>query len=52
MVADFELEEIKEAVWDYEGDKSPGPYGFSFKFLKTLWELLKCDFKKVLDDFH
>lgn len=27
-------EEIKEAIWSWDGDKSAGPDGFSFEFLK------------------
>lgn len=48
----FGIEEIKEAVWDCDGDKSPGPDGFNFKFIKSFWHLLQLEVKKVLDDFH
>ncbi|GKD20495.1 RNA-directed DNA polymerase, eukaryota, reverse transcriptase zinc-binding domain protein, partial [Tanacetum coccineum] len=37
------LEEIRAAVWDCGSQKSPGPDGFSFLFLKSYWELLKED---------
>ncbi|KHN27046.1 Transposon TX1 putative 149 kDa protein, partial [Glycine soja] len=39
----FELE-IKSAVWDCGGDKSPGPDGLNFNFIKHFWETLKPDF--------
>lgn len=48
----FGIEEIKEAVWDCDGDKSPGPDGFNFKFIKSFWHLLQLEVKNVLDDFH
>lgn len=48
LIAPFTMEEIKEAVWSCEGDKSPGPDGFNFNFYKQFWELIKselvCDF--------
>nr|GFA91484.1 RNA-directed DNA polymerase, eukaryota, reverse transcriptase zinc-binding domain protein [Tanacetum cinerariifolium] len=37
------LEEIRAAVWDCGSQKSLGPDGFSFLFLKSYWELLKED---------
>ncbi|GKC09664.1 hypothetical protein Tco_1001274 [Tanacetum coccineum] len=40
----FSLEEIKAAVWDCAGSKAPGPDGFNFNFIKTLWELIKVYF--------
>lgn len=52
LTTGFDMEEIREAVWDCEGDKSPGPDGFNFKFIKTFWHLFQSDFKRVLDDFH
>lgn len=52
LIADFSMEEIKCAVWDCGGDKSPGPDGFSFNFIKKFWFLLAGDVKKVLDYYH
>lgn len=48
---EFSMEELKEAVWACGGDKSPGPDGINFKFIKSFWELLKEDFKSVVDEF-
>ncbi|GJV56704.1 hypothetical protein Tco_1457709 [Tanacetum coccineum] len=36
-------EEIRRAVWDCGSDKSLGPDGFSFHFLKTVLDVLKAD---------
>lgn len=43
LEAPFTVEEIKEAIWSCGSDKSPGSDGFSFKFLKRNWELMKHD---------
>ena len=48
----FSLEEIKQAVWDCDSFKSPGPDGISFDFIKKIWELVKDDFMQFLMDFH
>lgn len=32
LTAPFSLDEIKDAVWSCDGDKSPGPYGFNLLF--------------------
>ena len=36
-------DEVKHAVWDCGSDKAPGPDGFTFKFIKTFWDILKAD---------
>ncbi|CAK8576402.1 unnamed protein product [Lathyrus sativus] len=48
----FTDSEIKEAVWDCDGSKSPGPDGYNFVFIKRCWFLLKYDIFKVLTDFN
>lgn len=45
LCASFELQEIKEAAWDCGGDKSPGPDGFNFQFIKTFWHIMEGDVK-------
>lgn len=39
-MAPFQLEEIKEAVWDCESSKSPCPDGVNFGFIKEIWFFL------------
>lgn len=41
LEAQFTTEEIKEAVWGCGNDKCPGPDGFSFKFIKRFWDIIK-----------
>jgi len=38
-VAPFTLDEIDEVLADCDGDKSPGPDGFKFAFVKIFWYL-------------
>lgn len=48
----FSHEEVKQAVWDCDSVKSPGPNGISFNFIKRFWDLVKDDFMQFLVDFH
>ncbi|KAF1888412.1 hypothetical protein Lal_00011182 [Lupinus albus] len=52
LTPDFNVDEIKCAIWDYEGGKSPSPCGYNFKFLKSFWNLLKYDITAMVNDFH
>ncbi|XP_057775476.1 uncharacterized protein LOC130994451 [Salvia miltiorrhiza] len=48
----FTEEEVKAAVWNCDGRKSPGPDGFNFLFFKTCWEIIKEDLIEVMKEFH
>ncbi|GKV47623.1 hypothetical protein SLEP1_g54507 [Rubroshorea leprosula] len=48
----FNEEEVKQAVWNCESAKAPGPNGFNFKFIKEMWEVLKDDTMGFVTDFH
>ena len=52
LVGRFLEEEVKQAVWDCGSDKSPGPDGVNFKFIKQFWQLLKPDILRFIDEFH
>ncbi|GKU89772.1 hypothetical protein SLEP1_g3866 [Rubroshorea leprosula] len=52
LMAEFSEEEIKNAVWDCEPTKSPGPDGFNFKFMKAMWEDIKQDIIGYIQEFH
>nr|GEV95769.1 RNA-directed DNA polymerase, eukaryota, reverse transcriptase zinc-binding domain protein [Tanacetum cinerariifolium] len=43
MESDVSNQEIKRAVWDCGVDKSPGPDGFTFGFIRRFWSLLEKD---------
>jgi hypothetical protein len=48
----FSQDEVKQAIWDCDSYKSPGPDGISFGFIKEFWELLKDDFIRFMLEFH
>lgn len=48
----FSEDEIRNAVWECEGAKSPGPDGFGFEFYKKSWEVIKGDLLRVFSEFH
>jgi hypothetical protein len=52
LVALFSLEEIDAVVKESDGNKSLGPDGFNFNFLKAFWELLRLDFAALMFEFH
>jgi len=52
MITKFTEEEIKEAVWQCEGTKNPGPDGFNFNFIKDNWSTLKQDIVDVVQSFQ
>jgi exonuclease III len=47
----FTVEEVREVIWSSDGDKSPGPDGFNFKFLKVCWDIVKDDIMNFLHEF-
>ncbi|KAL4589627.1 hypothetical protein LXL04_002535 [Taraxacum kok-saghyz] len=48
----FTVEEIKNAVWMCGNEKSPGPDGFTFKFIKNQWETIKEDIIQFVKFFE
>jgi hypothetical protein len=48
----FSEVEVKEAVWDCDSFKSPGPDGVNFGFLKDFWDDLKGDVMRYISEFH
>jgi hypothetical protein len=52
LTAPFSLEEIEMVVKECDGNKSPGPDGFNFNFVKDSWDLLKGDIRIRFDQFH
>jgi DUF1009 family protein len=48
----FTEEEVKQAVWDCDNFKSPGPDGVNFGFVKDFWAEVKDDFMRFLFEFH
>jgi hypothetical protein len=52
LMLPFSLEEIEVVVKDCEGNKSPGPDGFNFNFVKSFWSLLKSEVRILFDQFY
>ena len=48
----FEEEEVYGVIKDYDGDKSPGPDGFSMAFFQSCWDFLKQEIMKLFGNFH
>lgn len=48
----FTEAEIREVVWNCDGNKSPGPDGYTFNFIKRFWDVLKGDIMCFLQDFY
>lgn len=51
LIQDFTLEELHDAVFSMEVNKSPGPDGFLVEFYQYFWLLVKDDLKGLLDGF-
>jgi len=52
LTAGFTEKEIRDAVWNCEGAKSPGPDGFNFNFLKKCWGVLKVEIVEAMEQFY
>jgi len=51
-VRPFTLEEVKEALWDCDSFKCPGPDGITLGFVKDFWDVLKGDVMRFLVELH
>jgi hypothetical protein len=52
LVKPFTVEEVRGVVDDSDGNKSPGPDGFNFAFLKGTWEVISGDVMGFMNEFH
>jgi len=52
LTAPSQEKEVKQAVCDCGSEKSPGPDGLNFKFIKKFWQMFKPDVLRFLDEFH
>uniref|UniRef100_A0A2N9H7P6 Reverse transcriptase domain-containing protein n=1 Tax=Fagus sylvatica TaxID=28930 RepID=A0A2N9H7P6_FAGSY len=48
----FDEEEVAGVVAGFNGDKAPGPDGFSMGFFQCCWDILNPDVMTVLNYFH
>jgi hypothetical protein len=52
LIADFTKNEVREAVFQMEHNKSPGPNGFPAEFYQVFWGVIKDDLLAMFHDFH
>ncbi|GLT98279.1 hypothetical protein SLE2022_157910 [Rubroshorea leprosula] len=52
LEAEFNEDEIREAVASCASDKAPGPDGFNFHFIKTIWSTIEGDIISFMKEFH
>ncbi|GKU89353.1 hypothetical protein SLEP1_g3500 [Rubroshorea leprosula] len=52
LIAQFTEEEITQAVWDCDSMKALGPDGFSFGFIKEMWESMRHEVSAFVNEFH
>lgn len=48
LTREFSEEEMRSAVWDCGGSKSPEPDGFNMEFYRECWDTIKVDLCRVL----
>nr|AFN88206.1 putative retrotransposon [Phaseolus vulgaris] len=52
LIVDFSKEEIWEAVWQCDWNKSPEPDGYNFNFIKKSWDVMKGKIVAVVRHFQ
>lgn len=52
LIAPFTDVEIEDVVSSFDGNKSLGPDGFNFSFVKANWHLLKGEVGISFREFH
>ncbi|XP_074299589.1 uncharacterized protein LOC141630722 [Silene latifolia] len=51
LISDVTEDEIHDALFSIDVNKSPGPDGFSSGFFRQAWSVIKGEFVKVVHDF-
>jgi len=52
LIQKFSEVEVKEAIFQMEHNKAPGPYGFPSEFYQAFWHVIKDDLMALFEDFH
>ena len=52
LTSEFTVSEVKDAVFQMEHNKAPGPNGFPVEFYQVFWEVIKDDLMSLFTDFH
>ena len=49
---DFSKEEVVKVLQEMEGDKAPGPDGFTMAFFQECWSVVEINVMAFFDHFH
>jgi hypothetical protein len=52
VVKPFTVDEVREAIFQMDHNKAPGPDGFPTEFYQACWEIIKDDLMELFQDFH
>jgi len=52
LISEFTETEVKDAVFQMEHNKAPGPDGFPVEFYQVFWNLIKDDLMALFSDLH
>jgi hypothetical protein len=52
LIQKFSEVEVKEAIFQMEHNKAPGPDGFPSEFYQAFWHVIKDDLMALFEDFH
>jgi hypothetical protein len=52
LIRSFTEEEVREAVFQMEHNKAPGPNGFPAEFYQACWDIIKDDLMAMFFEFH
>ncbi|XP_022765899.1 uncharacterized protein LOC111310750 [Durio zibethinus] len=52
LEAPFEMDELKEVIWEGESSKAPVPVGYNFNFYRKAWNFIREELMQFLANFH
>ena len=52
LISEFTECEVRDAMFQMEHNKAPGPDGFPVEFYQVFWNLIKDDLMALFTDFH
>ena len=52
LILEFTEAEVREAIFQMEHNKSPGPDGFPVEFYQAFWDTIKGDLMALFSEFH
>ena len=52
LTSEFTEAEVREAIFQMEHNKAPGPDGFPTEFYQAFWDTIKVDLMALFSEFH